>query len=319
MPASWLLSFFLFLGADDGASIKLVKSDEARVDVFVVRDGKTQPFTSYYYGSAFHKPIFHPLRDSRGNIITRRYPMETGVPGEPKDHWHHEGTWFTYGQVNGVDFWAKVVEANERSKVSGKIRQTGFEKIESGKTGRLIATADWIAPDGKRVLKEKSDFAFTADGDTRVIEATYVLTAQDQKVVFGDTKEGMFGIRVTPSLQEDQTGGYLNAQGQEKEAGVWGKRSEWVALRGKVNDQDVTLAILNHPESAGFPTFWHARAYGLFAANPFGRKDFEKGAEPLNFTLQPGQSATFRYRILIQSSRLSPEELKSEYQKFAGK
>lgn len=316
MLASWLLPFFLLLGADDRASIKLVKTDEARVDVFVVSDGKTQPFTSYYYGIGFHKPIFHPLRDSKGNIITRRYPIELGVPGEPNDHWHHEGMWLTYGLVNGIDFWAKVGEAR---KVSGKIRHTGFEKIESGKTGRLIATADWIPPDGKTVLKEKSTFAFTADADSRVVDATYVLTAQDQKVTFEDTKEGMFGIRVTPSLHEDQTGSYVNAQGQEKEAGVWGKRSEWVALRGKVNNQEVTLVIFNHPESTSFPTFWHARAYGLFAANPFGRKDFEKGAAPLNFTLQPGQSATFRYRILIQSSRLSPEELKSEYQRFAGK
>lgn len=316
MVGWWVLSVLLVGGpaSAEDYSVKLVKTDEARVDVFV----GNQLFASYHYGLGFHKPIFHPLYSPAGNIITRRYPMELGVPGEKHDHWHHEGMSFTYGNVNGIDFWAKR-EASGRAETgeSGKIRHTGFSRLEGGRKGRLETTADWIAPDGKVLLKQRTEAVFSGAPQSRLIDLTITLTAQEEKVVFGDTKEGMFGIRVTPDLQEDHTGAYLNAEASEREAGVWGKRSPWVALRGKVKDEEITLVIFNHPGSTGYPTYWHARGYGLFAVNPFGRKDFEKGAEPLNYTLMPGQSAVFRYRVLVQSAELSLDQLEREFRQFA--
>lgn len=304
----WLLCLFLAapLAAQDGElPVRVVKTDEARIDVFV----GDELFTAYYYGLGLHKPIFHPLKTPRGQILTRRYPMELGVPGEARDHWHHEGMWFTYGDVNGVDFWAKFPTSRQREG-SGIIRHTGFGRLEGGSTGRLEATADWVTPSGQVLLKQSMEALFRGSRDSRVIDLTIRLTAQDEKVVFGDTKEGMFGIRVTTDMQENRTGAYLNAEGKEKEAGVWGKRSPWMALRGKVGDEDLTLAIFDHPESVAHPTYWHARGYGLFAVNPFGRQDFEEGSEAMNFTLQPGQSTQFRYRVLIHSGQLGAADLK---------
>jgi hypothetical protein len=87
-------------------------------------------------------------------------------------------------------------------------------------------------------------------------------------------------------------------------------------LTGKIGKEDVTLAILDHPKNPGYPTYWHARGYGLFAANTLGQKVFSDGKETLNFTLEPRQSATFRYRVLILSSAATKQELESQYRKF---
>jgi hypothetical protein len=88
-------------------------------------------------------------------------------------------------------------------------------------------------------------------------------------------------------------------------------------LTGKIGQEDITLAILDHPTNPGYPTYWHARGYGLFAANTLGQKVFSEGKQTLNFALAPGQSATFKYRVLIISRAAKPDELESQYRIFA--
>ena len=61
----------------------------------------------------------------------------------------------------------------------------------------------------------------------------------------------------------------------------------------------VSIAIIDHPENPNYPTFWHARGYGLFAANPLGEKIFTNGKSEKNLRLKKGESVTFRYRIVI--------------------
>ncbi|MGH9341958.1 MAG: PmoA family protein [Acidobacteriota bacterium] len=310
MLLCWTIYLFLFsfLFGPAGQQVQLEqKADEKRVDVLI----GGELFTSYHYGPEFDKPIFHPVKGPDGRTITRGFPMIPDIPGERKDHPHHQSMWFTYGDVNGINFWAK------NPTPVGSIRHTGFQTIEGGEKGHLVATADWIAPDGQVLLRETTDAVFSGDSDNRIVDFKFTLTAQDQKVVFNDTKEGMFGIRVVSSLHEDQTGRYLSESGAQLEEGVWGKRSPWVALQGEVEGEDVSLVIFNHPESANYPNYWHARAYGLFAANPFGKKDFEEGSAPLNFSLEPGQSAQFQYRLLVHDGELSAEELKEEFSKYS--
>src|SRR5207249_1244519 len=80
--------------------------------------------------------------------------------------------------------------------------------------------------------------------------------------------------------------------------------------------EPVTLAILDHPGNVGFPTYWHARGYGLFAANPLGEKVFTNGKSERNFRLAPGQSTTFRHRILILSGTATPDQIETYYRDF---
>ncbi len=83
-----------------------------------------------------------------------------------------------------------------------------------------------------------------------------------------------------------------------------------------MGDEAVTITILDHPANPGFPTYWHARGYGLFAANPLGQKIFTNGKQELNFSVAPNQSVTFRYRILISSEVLTPEKSEAAYESF---
>ncbi|PYP13056.1 MAG: hypothetical protein DMD54_17465, partial [Gemmatimonadetes bacterium] len=98
---------------------------------------------------------------------------------------------------------------------------------------------------------------------------------------------------------------------------VWGTRGRWTMLTGVVQGEPVTLAILDHPQNVGFPTYWHARGYGLFAANPLGEKVFSNGKTELNFTLAAGRSTTFRHRVLILSGTATPDQIEAHYRDFA--
>jgi hypothetical protein len=86
-------------------------------------------------------------------------------------------------------------------------------------------------------------------------------------------------------------------------------------LGGTVEGNPVTVAILDHPSNPGYPTHWHARGYGLFAANPLGDKQFNEPAS-FDFTLEPGKSVTFKYRVLILGGPSTPDRIEREYQTF---
>lgn len=314
----------------------LRKDDERRVDITI--DGK--PFTSYIYPSAVKKPVLFPLRTAAGTIVTRGYPLDPR-PGERADHPHQVGAWFNYGNVNGIDFWGNSdAMPAENVKKLGTILHRGVqETINGGDRGELAVTADWVLHDGSVLLREATRFIFRARKNWRAIDRITTWTARDTRLVFNDTKEGAFGIRVARALEHpskqlevftdasgkpetvpklDNTGVnglYRSSEGKTGD-GVWGTRARWVMLTGKVENESVTLAILDHPKNVGHPTYWHARGYGLFAANPFGQKDFSGGKEVLNFTLEPQQSVTFRHRILILSGDASPKQMEAEYQNF---
>jgi hypothetical protein len=323
--------------ASDDLRVTIVRSDGAR-RVDVLAGGK--PFTSYVYPTTIKKPVLFPLRTATGTIITRGFPLEPR-PGERADHPHQVGAWFTYGDVNGVDFWGYSDEtpADEIPK-KGTIEQRAITRTENGVgRGELEVAADWVMPDRSVILQEQTRFVFLARPDSRAIDRITRWTARDKRVVFGDTKEGAFGIRVARSLEMPSTepevftdgsghkttvpkldntgvtGLYRSSEGKVGDD-VWGTRARWMMLTGTVDREAVTLAILDHPDNPGYPTYWHARGYGLFAANPFGQAAFTDGKERMNLTLEPGRSVTFKHRILILSGKSAPDRIESEYQQF---
>lgn len=319
-------------------TIKLVEAKEKKqVDVLV--DG--QPFTSYVYWDDQKKPILYPLRTSKGTVVTRSYPL-VKVAGERTDHPHHISSWFNYGNVNGVDFWNTPPEGMTRTPGQyGTIKHRGVKAAKSGKgAAELDVTMDWIMPDGSKIMQEDDQIFFRAANGIRIIDRVITLTAQDKKVVFNDSKEGALGIRVARQLEEPSTrpevftdeqgnptkvpvmnntgvaGVYLSSEGKVGEKEGWGTRAKWMTLSGNVKGEDVVIAIFDHPKNPTYPTYWHARGYGLFAANPFGAKEFTKGATTLNYSLEPRASATFRFRILIHSGKLTEDQTEALYQQF---
>lgn len=310
---------------------------EQRVDVSI--DG--QPFTAYIYPDTLAKPVLYPLRTAKGTLVTRGFPLDPR-PGERVDHPHHVGLWFNYGNVNSLDFWnnSYAIKPEDRPKM-GTIYHRSIVSAKSGaEEGELVVESDWKNFDKKTILQQRTRYIFRGDANYRSVDLIATLKALDESVVFHDDKEGLLGMRVTRALEQpsdqplvftdasghptavaklDNTGVnglYLTSEGKKGDD-AWGTRGRWCILSGKIGDEPVTIAILDHPGNPGFPTYWHARGYGLFAANPLGRKAFDPKADEMNFTLAPGQSVMFRYRVLILSRIATPDSVEVLYKNFA--
>ncbi len=350
-----LIVYLLFLPGIlyTGCSVK--KETDSLKDVTLVRNDALQKvdvlvddtlFTSFLYTEKIPdltKPVLYPVIAADGSIITRGFPLEPR-PAERTDHPHHIGMWLTYGDVNHIDFWGNSTAIpRDQWHRMGWIKNTKIENINNGKgNGSLEVSMDWMDFKDHIILKEKTHFVFMAGKDYRIIDRVTTLTAQNDTVVFFDTKEGMMGIRMNRALElpSDKpvvlsdahgnktevaktdntgvTGNYLNSNGVEG-LEVWGKRANWVSLYGKINGKDEAVIIFDSPDNPGHPSYWHARGYGLFAVNPLGQKTFSKGKEELNLTLNPGESVTFRYRVLIKSGPLNKTEIDTAYQNYIKK
>jgi hypothetical protein len=309
---------------------------ERRVDITI--DGK--PFTSYIWPSSLKKPVLYPLVSDDAITVTRGYPLEPRT-GERVDHPHHAGLWFNYGDVNGFDFWnnSDAIKPEDRHKM-GSIVQTKIVSTKSGADrGELVVESMWVMGENKQILDETTRYVFSRRAHARVIDEAVTLKALD-RAVFHDDKEGVLGLRVAGWLESpDEKGGeftdasgkptkvqaggspgasgvYLTSEGV-KGGAAWGTRGRWCSLTGHTGEHTETIAILDHPGNPGYPTYWHARGYGLFAANPLGRSIFDPKQAAFNFTLEKDQAATFRYRVMLVSHEISAEELNRESDAFA--
>jgi hypothetical protein len=265
-----------------------------------------------YEAKSGSKPIVYPIYGPDGVSMTRDFPMKEWEKDGSKDHFHHRSLWMTHGEVNGIDFW---MEGDKAGKI---IHEDVVSKEVHGDGARLVTTANWITPDGKQLLHESRTMVVVGDESLRGIEFLIDLTAGDQEVHFGDTKEGSFGIRVPDSMSVDKKlgGTILNEHG-DRDGDTWGKRSRWVDYSGPVGDKVAGLTLLEHPSSFGHPCRWHVRTYGLFAANPFGQHHFVGGKPTEGHKLQPGQSLHFHYKLLVHEGSADPNLIEDQWKKFA--
>jgi hypothetical protein len=307
-----LAAAMLVGGCSMGPKVEFVEGDN-RIDVMVAG----RRFTTYLYTKDLTKPILYPVQTPSGIVVNRGCPL-VEVEGESTDHPHHAGAFFTYDKVNDDGFWNNTTSPPQIKHVKVTTMKPGTGR------GRLSTVSHWVGKSGQVLLEEKRSMVFSAAGpDEWAIDLSMELKARDTKVVFGDTKEGMFAIRVADWLREKGgSGRYLSSNGDETEDNVWGKRAKWVRLQGEKNGKTIGIAILNHPTSVNYPTYWHARRYGLFSANPLGQYDFQKKHSPqdaraLNFTLERGQTAPFRFRMIIYEGRRTPEQLEDRFEAFA--
>lgn len=275
-------------------------------------------FTEFYYTNV-PRPFCYPLIGPTGVAMTRNFPM-TNAPGEEHDHPHHRSLWYAHGLVNGQDLWT------ERTN-SGHIVHRGIAELTSGPNRGVITTLnDWVDASGKVLCTDEQTLRFYPPKDNAIaLDFEITLRAARGNVTLGDTKEGTFALRVAESMrlvqpvrrgepprsgagrivlstgETDDGASAVAARIAQREATTWGKRAAWCDYSGPVAGKIVGIAILDHPGNPRHPTWWHVRDYGLFAANPFGQHDFEKGASrgAGDFTLPFGQSVTFRYRVIL--------------------
>jgi hypothetical protein len=284
---------------------------EPREDRYIVKiDGEL--FTQYIF-KGYDKPILYPLIGPHGIPMTRNWPMAEAAPGEAKDHPHHKSLWFAHGDVNGIDFWAE-------GEGKGTVARGNYHFITSGgesDRASVRTVYEWRASDGRPICMEDRVVVFHHDKRLDFQVRLYV-PKKFGDVTFGDTKEGTMAIRTRPELEIRNGATAVNSEGVTGRE-IWGKRAKWVDYSGVVDGRTVGVAIFDHPANPRHPTWWHARDYGLIAANPFGLHDFEKG-QPRgagDLKIPAGASITFRYRFVFHEGDAQAAGIAKMYEEYA--
>tara|TARA_R110002051_G_scaffold74908_1_gene136493 strand:- start:2645 stop:3709 length:1065 start_codon:yes stop_codon:yes gene_type:complete len=318
--------------------VSLIQNDSlSKLDVFI--DGIY--FTSYLYAdSILRKPVLFPIHTANGKRITRGFPISPNS-GERIDHPHHYGLWFNHGDVNGVDYWNSAVIAKDKNAYYGRINHVKFQKVVSGKIGILEVEKEWRNNINELILIETTQYTFSGSKNERIITHSTTLFAPEVDVLFKDSKEGMFALRVRRELElvsdkpdilldknlvplkvatvnnEKVSGSYLNSSGLDNYPEVWGKRAKWMRLSGIIDKDTISILLLDHLKNPNHPPHWMARDYGLFGVNSFGSYIYTEGKEKFNFKLKKGESVTFKNQVIINDGFLPDStHIENEYHAF---
>jgi hypothetical protein len=285
-----------------------------------------KPFTTYTFDPKISKAFLEPLRDANGITVTRGLAVGNEIPpGHEHDKGfepHQRGMYFGHGDIDGSSFWIEEAFAkyygNATSYRYGRMVFRKIDEMKSGPASGVIrAIFDLEGPDHKAFAQETQEYKFSGDKDSRIIDCEFVIKAGSEPVKFGDTKEGTFAIRLAPEL--DAPGGTMvNSEGGEGESQVWGKRANWVDVDGVIDGEKLGVAVFDSPDSYSHPTYWHARGYGLLAANPFGLSFFYSDPKrDGSYTLLAGQSIRFHYRVLIHEGSYKDAQVAEKYIQYA--
>jgi putative membrane-bound dehydrogenase-like protein len=278
----------------------------AKEDKVVVSIGN-EIFTEYRYANQ-GKPILYPVIGPYGIPMTRHYPMKEGVPGESGDHHHHQSIHYNH-PVSGVDFW--------HGRGGARIRNDEIVKAEVvGDKTLIVSRNSWMHGE-KRICSDTTQIECGLTTGGRFIDYKVSIHASEREITFQDSKEGSMSIRTHPALRlqgKVAKGSAVNSGGVKGKA-VWGKAAKWVNYWGPVDGKTVGIAIFDHPDNPRHPTTWHARDYGLIAANPFGKKYFKAGEGAL--TLGKGKTVTFFYRFFFHEGSNEKIDIPSHYEKWS--
>ena len=318
LPLSLLLANFIITGrpastsADEPAHLSVEKLD-GRIRINV----GDKLFAEYVF-QGYAKPFVYPLHGPGQVALTRNFPMRAGVQGEPTDHPHHKSLWLSHGKVNGEDFWTE----------KGRIVHERIASIDETPQ-RVVITAEnrWVNRKREVVCTDTTRIGFMElAGGARAIDYDVTIHASHGAVTFGDTKEGFMAVRVHPALQltGDPKQGVTAANGHAvnsrgvKDKAVWGQQAEWIDYSGQVDGQTMGLAMFDHPGNLRHPTYWHARDYGLVAANPFGVSDFTAKKQTGGaYTLPAGQDLRCRYRIILHRGDAQQAGVAKLYEEYS--
>lgn len=277
------------------------------------------------------KPVLWPLHTPAGAPVT-------GFA--PSDHVHHKSVWFCHGDVipegvelkvkapnkrdKGVDFWSEVKNGNGEHGVI-KCVKVGEPKSHGAGHVSVETHNEWLAPEGLKIMDEVRVIHFIDGKEGRTFAFDITLKANDFPITFGDTKEGSFGVRVHEKLRPaDKAGATLTtADGKtiappaKDNLPFWGQPSEWVDYSGALDGKAVGIAVFDHP---GNPkASWHARAYGLVGANPFGRahSGFPSQKDKTDLLkIEKGGEMKLKYAVYAHDGDVKAGKVSEAYEAF---
>ncbi len=263
------------------------RHDEA-ASLLRIESGKIK--TAFHYGERWPKPFLYPIMSPSGIDMSRAFPLSSR-PGESTDHAWHRGLWIGHGDINGIDFWRELKPEN-----TGLIRASSKPQIT--RAGFYVFTQ--LLPPGQTkplaTLRQIWSFAWREHGfviDTQFIYSAYT------RLRFADTDDGGFGLRLRDEFREDRGAVMLSDDGRRGTNSLWGKPARWIDYSAQVEGKTCGVTIFDHPKNLRYPTEWHARPYGLNAANPFAHRSFNGKAAPSGeYEIPAGKALQLSYRVL---------------------
>ncbi len=307
--------------ADSAQSVKLSRLDDrVRVEI----GGRL--FTEYVFKGA-SRPYCYPILAADGTSLVRDFPMKE-TPGEDTDHKHHRALMFAHSNANQIDFWNEGTSGTKFPK--GSTVHDGLVETTDGEVGLIRVRHRWVAPEGKLVATDETTLRFRGTAEARLLDYEVTLQAlPDTPLVMGDNKDGTMAIRLAQWMtmphkmqKKDIPGvGHIVTAKGERDAAVWGTRAAWCDYFAARNGRTYGVAIFDHPQNLRHPTWWMARDYGLFAANPFGQRDFEAAAKHPpgkgDYTIPAGGRLTLRYRFYFHTGDEQAARIAERYAEYA--
>ena len=273
-------------------------------------------FSEYIFTGA-HRPYLYPILAADGTQLNRDYPMKTPA-GEDHDHIHHRSLWFAHSLVDGIDFWNEGAAAGVVP--TGSIVHDSIVEVSSGEVGVIRATNKWISKAGRLVCTDDSVIRIRGTAEARFLDYEVTLHAlKTEPLLIGDSKDGTIAMRLAQWMTMPHkylkdnlpgNGHILTSQGA-RDADAWGKHGDWCDYYAPHNGAVYGVAIFDAPSNLRHPTWWMARDYGLFGANPFGKHDYDhlkNDPHAGDYTVKPGESLTLRYRFYFHKG--DPEAAK---------
>jgi hypothetical protein len=241
--------------------------------------------------------------------VVRTLMERTGVKDRKDplyyDHPHHKGVWASVDEVNGVKFW------NEDGIITTESAEI---VVAEGNPAVIKRVSHWLGKDEKPIVAEETTISLFAN---RLMVFDITFRAMQEEVTFGDTKEGMFGIRLPNSMRELADGGpVVSSEGEEGTRALWGKTARWIDYNGPIDGQMFGATVMDHPDNPR-ESRYHVRDYGLFTINPFGAESYTGGQEEARpLQLKKGETTRYRYGLWIHGAETDKEQVEQAYQQF---
>jgi hypothetical protein len=192
--------------------------------------------------------------------------------------WSHTGF---AGQT--YDFWTcDGVQQHQTGLVAGR-------DLTGAVAARDAAVTDWLAPDGRVILRDTREFtAWHTGAEELVLDTVVELAAPNGPVTLGgDAHHSGLQLRVANEVRDHAVETYFFHSAGARSAGpdLW-DQAGWVAMVFRIGPRNYTLTDLSHPSNPG-PTRFATRDYGRLGTS-------------FAATVQVGQPILVRNRFLLQ-------------------
>lgn len=236
-------------------------------------------------------------------------PTKDRYSTDKYDHPHHKGLWFAVDEINEIKFW---MEASLIRTQSVHIEKSG------GPVAEMTIVNHWLDKEDRPIFVETTKVSFDVN---RLLTYDAVLTPAIDEIHIGDTKEGMFAIRLPGSMHEKGGKGVVtSSNGLQTSKNAWGKTASWVNYDGPVDGHLFGVTLLDSAQNP-WPSRYHVRDYGLFAVNPFGAGAYtDKTDDPQpkhERVLKKGESLHFKFGAWIHGPEVTPEQIQTVYNRFS--